>query len=149
MKSPLNLDGDQIREAPSEHQVDQSSLPEVTLSRQDDETPEPEKKPDATGVKPEVISEEKDRASLKTSETSEPAKLLSPEPRELKIDQDIYGLMKNLINQISSVSEELQLIRKAMENGHNNGSANMDSSKVKPIRLDIESYLVQRGIKRS
>ena len=149
MKSPLNLDGDRIRETPTEHQVDQASFPEVTLSHPDDETPESEKKPDATGIEPEAISEERVEASLQTSEASEPANLLSPESGALKIDQDVYGLMENLINQISSVSEELQLIRKAMENGHNNGSADMDSSKVKPIRLDIESYLVQRGIKRS
>lgn len=148
MKSPLNLDGDQTQEKPIEPQADQGSLQAVTLKQPDYESSESEKKSGTAGIDQESSSEEQSQASFRVSKSAGPDNGLSAAPKASKADQDIYRLMENLINQISSVSEELQLIRKAMENGSNNGSGSLGFSKVEPIRLDLESYLLQRGVKR-
>jgi len=148
MKSPLNLDGDRSQDKPIEPQADQAFLPAVTLDQPDYEPSESGEKPEAAGIDPETIAAEKSQASFQVNKSSEPDNRLSPASRAFKTDQGIYLLMENLIDQISSVSAELQLIRKAMENGHNNGSDNLGLSKVEPIRLDIETYLLQRGIKK-
>lgn len=68
----------------------------------------------------------------------------------------LYPLMNKLIDSVSSVFQELRLVRKAIENkGQNrlgtNGSVDkeQDGLQSKPIILDFDAFLDQRGITTS
>lgn len=85
-------------------------------------------------------------ATVKTPEPSKPANIAHAE-------QDIALLMSKLIDSVSSVSQELQLIREAMEEGGRNPlgmkglvDEGQKAVKHKPITLDFDDFLKQRAI---
>lgn len=67
-------------------------------------------------------------------------------------EQDIFVLMRKLVDSVSSVSQELQLIRKAIQEQGGNGlevnrsvDQRSEALRPKPITLDFDAFLRQRG----
>jgi flagellar biosynthesis protein FlhG len=172
IKSPLNLTSPQkgvrgIEPAPSTEQVqkglpqqaqetEQESVPEESPGESPEESPDKSmdtRQPQPVQALPKAAEEEatrpqgpeKEDPAVKTTDLSEPG-------RTACVDQDMSLLIGTLIESISSVSQELRLIGKAIREGGGNGlgmnglaGRRQEARDPKAITLDFEAFLERRG----
>jgi flagellar biosynthesis protein FlhG len=159
IKSPLNLTSSPKEEKRIEPE---SSIQEMQKGlthqlEEDEQKSVPEESKDAE--EPIQSSEETAEVAPTTLQSleEEAPDVVTDDPAEsgttANIEQGIYLLLSKVIDSIASVSQELQLMRKAIENGGGNGFAGnravvgkQGPLPHKSITLDFNAFLTQRSM---
>ncbi len=109
-------------------------------------------KKEEKGIEPEPSTQDMQKIPPQPVEKAEQKTYPDGYGSATAMEQGIYLLMSELIDNISSVSQELQLIRKAIENGRGsghsvNGSVDERQEILRPksITLNIDAFLKRRG----